>query len=105
MNQVQGRINVWFTVRGNRSTGVMRFASHRPSSRSLFKTTEWSLTTEDGQHIDLLDGEDPFRGLLGRDEGLLPLSATSPSPSVAPSLADTEDAVTRGFRQAPRSQK
>lgn len=84
MNQLHGRINIFFTVRGTRSSATMRFASHRPSSRSLFETTEWSLTTEDGEWIDLLDGGDPFRSLVPDEEAL-------PEPD--------EDAVLRGFRQ------
>lgn len=67
MNQMQGKINITFSVKGTRGWATMRFASNRPSSRSLFETTEWSLTTEDGQWVDLLDGGDPFRGLLADD--------------------------------------
>ncbi|KAL7799866.1 cytochrome oxidase complex assembly protein 1 domain-containing protein [Trichoderma ceciliae] len=65
MNQMKGRIDIRFAVRGSKTTGVMRFASHRPSSKALFETTAWSLTLEDGRVVDLLDGADPFRGLLG----------------------------------------
>ncbi|OAA34948.1 cytochrome oxidase complex assembly protein [Metarhizium rileyi] len=84
MNQMQGRINIYFTVKGTRGWAVMRFASHRPSSRSLFETTEWSLTTEDGQWVDLLDEGDPFRGLLG-DDGA--------------AMQDDDVHGTRGYRQ------
>ncbi|KXJ97174.1 cytochrome oxidase assembly [Microdochium bolleyi] len=61
MNQVRGRINISFAVKGTRANGTMRFASNRPTPRSAFETLEWSLVTEDGRVIDLLDGEDPFR--------------------------------------------
>ncbi|KAL6796020.1 cytochrome oxidase complex assembly protein 1 domain-containing protein [Trichoderma sp. SZMC 28013] len=86
MNQVKGRIDISFSVRGSRGSGVMRFASHRPSSKALFETTEWSLTLEDGTRVDLLDGNDPFRGLLGGDDDDddLPL---------------VDDESTKGFRQ------
>lgn len=86
MNQVKGRIDISFSVRGSRGAGVMRFASHRPSSKALFETTEWSLTLEDGTKVDLLDGNDPFRGLLGGEdeEDDLPL---------------VDDESTKGFRQ------
>lgn len=67
MNQMQGRINIYFTVKGTNGWATMRFTSNRPSSRSLFETTEWSLTTPDGEWVDLLEGGDPFRGLLGDD--------------------------------------
>ncbi|KYK61736.1 cytochrome oxidase complex assembly protein [Drechmeria coniospora] len=91
MNQLQGRINIYFTVRGNRASATMRFASHRPSSRSLFETTEWSLTMDgSGERIDLLDGRDPFRGLLGDDAASLPELDEEHGPS---------SASTRGFRQ------
>ncbi|KAL7950911.1 cytochrome oxidase complex assembly protein 1 domain-containing protein [Trichoderma barbatum] len=85
MNQVKGRIDISFSVRGSKAAGVMRFASHRPSSKSLFETTAWSLKLEDGTMVDLLDGNDPFRGLLG-DE-------------VEDDLPVVDDASTKGFRQ------
>ncbi|KAF2965427.1 hypothetical protein GQX73_g8126 [Xylaria multiplex] len=77
MNQLRGRIDISFSVKGTRSTGVMRFASVRPSARAMFETTEWSLETPDGTRIDLLDGSDPFKAIAGlsmdeeeRDEAL-----------------------------------
>jgi cytochrome c oxidase assembly factor 1 len=85
MNQLQGRIDVWFTVKGTRSTATMRFSSNRPTSKGMFETTEWSLKTEDGEWIDLLEGGDPFKVLLGDD------------PAVQDVVLDEED--TRGFRQ------
>lgn len=84
MNQMRGRIDVSFSVRGTKGTAVMRFASHRPSSRSFFQTTEWSLLTEDGERIDLLDGGDPFQGLTAATE--------DPVPAL-------EEESRRGFRQ------
>ncbi|KAI0025647.1 cytochrome oxidase complex assembly protein 1-domain-containing protein [Xylariomycetidae sp. FL0641] len=67
MNQLHGRIDIAFPVRGSRGEAVMRFASFRPGARALFETTEWSLTTPDGRTLDLLDGEDddPFKGIVG----------------------------------------
>ncbi|KAG6010985.1 hypothetical protein E4U21_000012 [Claviceps maximensis] len=90
MNAMQGRIDIYFTVRGNKGWATMRFASHRPSSRSLFETTEWSLTTEQGEWVDLLDGGDPFRG-LGGDAGLAGLADDERD--------ENEMQSTRGFRQ------
>jgi cytochrome c oxidase assembly factor 1 len=81
MNQVRGRINISFRVKGTRAGGVMRFASYRPSPRGLFETTEWSLTTDDGKVIDLLEDGDPFKAMVG-----------------GPSLDDEEEVTTRGFR-------
>ncbi|KAH8678082.1 cytochrome oxidase complex assembly protein 1-domain-containing protein [Xylariales sp. PMI_506] len=70
MNQIRGRIDISFRVRGTRADGIMRFSSFRPTSRGIFETTEWSLTTTSGDVIDLLDGDDPFRAMpgLGMDE-------------------------------------
>ena len=74
MNQVRGRIDISFAVRGSRAAGVMRFASHRPSPRGVYETTEWTLVTDDGRVIDLLaeseaaaaDADaDPFRAIPG----------------------------------------
>ncbi|KAI8631015.1 DUF1783-domain-containing protein [Xylariaceae sp. FL1651] len=65
MNQLRGRIDVTFSVKGSRSTAVMRFASVRPSARAMFETTEWSLQMPDGTTVDLLEGEDPFKGITG----------------------------------------
>ncbi|KAI2634164.1 DUF1783-domain-containing protein [Hypomontagnella submonticulosa] len=63
MNQLRGRIDIRFPVKGTRSTAVMRFASFRPTPKGVFETTEWSLETADGKKIDLLDGDDPFRAI------------------------------------------
>ncbi|TGJ86821.1 hypothetical protein E0Z10_g1972 [Xylaria hypoxylon] len=65
MNQMRGRIDITFSVKGTRSTAIMRFASVRPSARAMFETTEWSLVTPDGTRIDLLDGGDPFKSIAG----------------------------------------
>lgn len=64
MNQMHGRIDIHFSVKGSKGTAVMRFTSRRPTSRSLFETSEWSLVTEDGKWIDLLEEGDPFKSLL-----------------------------------------
>ncbi|KAK4101455.1 DUF1783-domain-containing protein [Parathielavia hyrcaniae] len=88
MNQLQGRINISFRVKGTRAGGVMRFASYRPSPRGMFETAEWSLETDDGVVIDLLEDGDPFKSIAagatldGLDEDEVPAAAT-----------------TRGFRQ------
>ena len=84
MNQLHGRIDIRFRVKGTRAHGVMHFASNRPTPRGVFETTEWSLETEDGKVIDLLEDGDPFRGMTG-----------------AAALDDEEDEgiTTRGYRQ------
>lgn len=81
MNQLHGRIDIQFAVKGTKAAGIMRFASFRPSPKGVFETVEWSLETSDGTRIDLLDEGDPFKGM--RVE-----------------LDDDEDEeMTRGFRQ------
>ncbi|EEY17559.1 cytochrome oxidase assembly [Verticillium alfalfae VaMs.102] len=89
MNQLHGRIDIAFSVKGSRSEAVMRFASYRLSHKGMFETTEWSLEMPDGRKIDLLDGTDPFKGIVGGND-----------------LDDYDEeaasAATRGFRQQPK---
>jgi cytochrome c oxidase assembly factor 1 len=68
MNQLHGRIDIQFEVKGKKNTGTMRFKSFRETRRGMFETTEWSLETKDGEKIDLLDGADPFKGVDIDDE-------------------------------------
>ncbi|KAF4123743.1 cytochrome c oxidase assembly factor 1 [Geosmithia morbida] len=100
MNQLQGRIDVWFTVRGTRSTATMRFSSRRPTAKGMFETSEWSLTTEDGKWIDLLDGGDPFRAIGGGGDGVAGdddfVIAVDDEALVAAAAASQS---TRGYRQ------
>lgn len=63
MNQLHGRINIQFEVKGNKSQGTMRFKSFRATRQGMFETTEWSLELADGTKIDLLEGNDPFQGI------------------------------------------
>lgn len=91
MNQVRGRVDIAFAVRGTRASATMRFASRRPSSRALFETSEWSLTMDDdGEWVDLLEGAgDPFRALLVDEPLVEDAGARGP---------DADQAI-RGFRQ------
>lgn len=82
MNQLRGRIAITFRVRGTKGEATMRFVSFRPGPRAVFETTEWSLETPDGRTIDLLDGDDPFKGLVG-----------------TPMDEEEKEAAVRGFRQ------
>jgi cytochrome c oxidase assembly factor 1 len=63
MNQLHGRIDVQFEVKGNKNRGTMRFKSFRATRQGMFETTEWSLEKKDGTKIDLLDENDPFQGI------------------------------------------
>lgn len=87
MNQLHGRISIYFKVKGTKDEAVMRFSSFRLSHKGLFETTEWSLEMPDGRKIDLLDGGDPFRGIVGSD-----LEPDEEELAAA--------AATRGFRQS-----
>ncbi|KAK4042274.1 cytochrome c oxidase assembly factor 1 [Parachaetomium inaequale] len=87
MNQLHGRINITFRVKGTKAGGVMKFASYRPSPRGMFETTEWSLETDAGVVIDLLEDGDPFREMTG---------------AAAADVEEEEESVaaaTRGFRK------
>ncbi|VUC35095.1 unnamed protein product [Clonostachys rosea] len=84
MNQMKGRISIWFTVKGTKGWGTMRFVSTRPTHRGMFETSEWSLETEDGKVIDLLDGGDPFKSILNDEDD---------------AAFEAEEAARRGFRQ------
>lgn len=69
MNQLHGRIDIQFEVKGDRAQGTMRFKSYRRGGRQgMFETTEWSLETTDGIKIDLLEGGDPFKTLEADEE-------------------------------------
>ncbi|OKL58890.1 hypothetical protein UA08_05786 [Talaromyces atroroseus] len=64
MNQLHGRIDISYWVKGTKSKGKMRFKSIRPDRLSYFRTEEWTLETEDGRVIQLLTpDQDPFAGL------------------------------------------
>ncbi|CAF9904712.1 MAG: hypothetical protein HETSPECPRED_004763 [Heterodermia speciosa] len=63
MNQLHGRIDITFAVKGTMGKGMMRFKSIRKTRMGFFETQEWSLETEDGRVIHLLDENrtDPFK--------------------------------------------
>ena len=85
MNQLRGRIDITFSVKGTKNEGVMRFASNRKTPKGQFETTEWSIVTSDGRYIDLLEDADSTVGF--KLEGV-----------------EDEDASTRGFRVALKKQ-
>ncbi|QKX56409.1 uncharacterized protein TRUGW13939_03514 [Talaromyces rugulosus] len=62
MDQLHGRINISYWVKGTKAKAKMTFKSVRPDRLSYFHTEEWSLETEDGKLIQLLaPDQDPFR--------------------------------------------
>ena len=95
MNQLHGRVNISFGVKGTKGKGLMRFKSERSGRMgyvcfcrfelsisctnsntnprlSKFQTKEWSLQTEDGRIVTLLDEgrEDPLRNIGAQAESL-----------------------------------
>ncbi|KAF2085844.1 DUF1783-domain-containing protein [Saccharata proteae CBS 121410] len=70
INQLHGRIDISFGVKGTRGKGTMRFRSDRKSRMGFFETLEWSLTMDDGRKIELLqpDQPDPFRTVEQDDD-------------------------------------
>lgn len=63
INLVQGRIDVNFGVGGTKQKGTVRFRARRVGGRAgRFKTDEWSLTSDDGTVMDLLQDGDPLEG-------------------------------------------
>jgi cytochrome c oxidase assembly factor 1 len=69
MNQLHGRIDIHFEVKGNKNQGTMRFRSFRRGGRSgMFETDVWSLEGQNGEVIDLLDRGDVFKGIIGADD-------------------------------------
>ncbi|KAI5288844.1 hypothetical protein KEM52_001005 [Ascosphaera acerosa] len=88
INQLHGRIDISFWVKGTRAQGRVRFASHRPERLGLvgaaasflndccreraadrspqFQTDRWDLVMADGTVVSLLDEpgqQDPSLGL------------------------------------------
>ncbi|KAL8914798.1 MAG: hypothetical protein Q9171_000634 [Xanthocarpia ochracea] len=63
MNQLHGRIDISFGVKGTKGRGVMRFKSVRKTRMGFFETQEWSLEMEDGRKLQLLNEvrDDPFK--------------------------------------------
>ncbi|KAH7125112.1 cytochrome oxidase complex assembly protein 1-domain-containing protein [Dendryphion nanum] len=69
INQVHGRINISFWVKGTRDQGEVRLRCRRRGRGGYFVTQEYSLTMEDGRVMQLYDPEgnavDPFQDPLG----------------------------------------
>lgn len=62
LNQLHGRIDVQFWVKGTKGSGETRFKSERKRRDGFFETSEWSLVLTDGTKVMLLneDGRDPL---------------------------------------------
>jgi cytochrome c oxidase assembly factor 1 len=71
INQVHGRIDISFNVKGTKQSGQVRLRCRRKGRGGLFRTQEWSLTLLDGTRMELYDPKgdaiDPFQ-MAGDDE-------------------------------------
>lgn len=83
MNQLHGRIDIQFEVKGSRNSGTMRFKSFRATRQGMFETTEWSLERKDGVKIDLLDGVDVFEGIAMDAEEIKVVGRGSYAPNLS----------------------
>ena len=65
INQVHGRIDISFNVKGTRRQGNVRLRCKRKGRGGLYSTQEWSLTMDDGRKLELYDPKgdaiDPFQ--------------------------------------------
>lgn len=68
INQVHGRIDIRFWVKGTKRQGEVRLRCRRIGRGGYFVTKEWSLTMEDGERLKLYDPNgnavDPFQDPL-----------------------------------------
>jgi cytochrome c oxidase assembly factor 1 len=71
INQVHGRIDISFNVKGTKRQGNVRLRCKRRGRGGLYSTREWSLTMEDGRKLELYDPKgdaiDPFQMPVDED--------------------------------------
>jgi cytochrome c oxidase assembly factor 1 len=71
INQVHGRIDITFWVKGTRKQGEVRLRCRRRGRGGLYYTQEWSLTIENGERMELYDPNgnaiDPFQDPIGEE--------------------------------------
>lgn len=71
INQVHGRIDIRFWVKGTRRQGEVRLRCRRNRRSGLYSTQEYSLTLDDGEKMELYDPNgnaiDPFQDPIGED--------------------------------------
>ena len=61
INQLHGRIDITFKVKGTKAKGVMRFKSERKTRMGYFETLAWTLQPDGEEEVSLLAvQEDPF---------------------------------------------
>ncbi|KAJ8117618.1 hypothetical protein OPT61_g1226 [Boeremia exigua] len=71
INQVHGRIDISFNVKGTKRQGNVRLRCKRKGRGGLYSTQEWSLTMDDGRKLELYDPKgdaiDPFQMPVDED--------------------------------------
>ncbi|KAJ4324426.1 cytochrome oxidase assembly protein 1 [Neodidymelliopsis sp. IMI 364377] len=71
INQVHGRIDISFNVKGTKRQGKVRLRCKRKGRGGLYSTQEWSLTMDDGRKFELYDPKgdaiDPFQMPVDED--------------------------------------
>ncbi|EMD96566.1 hypothetical protein COCC4DRAFT_44269 [Bipolaris maydis ATCC 48331] len=71
INQVHGRIDVSFWVKGTKQAGEVRLKCRRKGRGGLYYTQEYSLTLEDGTRFELYDPQgnaiDPFQEIAAEE--------------------------------------
>lgn len=70
MNQLRGRIDISFKVKGTKAEATMYFRSIRPTPKGVFETLEWSLETRDGKRVDLLEDDDFAPVILTEEDAI-----------------------------------
>ncbi len=73
LNPLQGSIDISFWVKGTKGQGKVKFVSIRRKREKYFETLEWSLKTDDGREVQLLDmanAQDPMKGVEERLEAV-----------------------------------
>jgi len=67
INQVHGRIDISFWVKGTKRAGEVKLRCRRRGRGGLYYTQEYSLTMEDGRKLELYDPQgnaiDPFQAI------------------------------------------
>ncbi|TID15583.1 DUF1783-domain-containing protein [Venturia nashicola] len=69
IDQLHGKIDISFGVKGTKRTGMMRFVSERKRGMEFFKTMQWTLTTDDGKVINLIEDDEAQDPLVRAELG------------------------------------
>jgi len=65
MDSLHGNIDIWYKVKGSKTSGKVFFRSAREGGRmGVMRTTRWELELDDGTKDDLLVDESRAPGVL-----------------------------------------